>query len=64
MNKIPMKLRLRRTHASPVEPLPIQLSITVSPSLEYVLMKYSHNAKGFSVGCPPLILGFGISKTD
>ena len=32
-NSIPIKLRLVFIHATPVEPLPIQLSKTVSPSL-------------------------------
>lgn len=46
-----MKLRLVLTHATPVEPLPMQLSRTVSPSFVYVLIKYSSKGTGFCVGC-------------
>ena len=38
------------TEATPVEPLPIQLSKTISPSSVYVLIRYSNKSTGFWVG--------------
>lgn len=48
---MPMKSRLVFTHATPVDPLPMQLSSTVPPSLVYVSIRYSSKATGFCVGC-------------
>ena len=50
-NSMPTKLRFKFTQATPVEPLPIQLSRTVSPSFVYVFMRYSNSGIGFCVGC-------------
>ena len=47
---MPMKDRPVLTHATPVVPLPIQLSSTVSPGLVYVLMRYSISAQAFVLG--------------
>jgi hypothetical protein len=48
---MPINFLLVFTHATPVEPLPIALSNTVSPSFVYVLIRYSKSATGFWVGC-------------
>ena len=48
-------------HAIPVVPEPAQLSKTKSPSLVYVLIRYSNNATGFCVGCKD-IDGCGFSN--
>ena len=37
--------------ATPVEPVPIHESRTMSPSFEKVFIRYSSNFTGFSVGC-------------
>src|SRR5699024_9990904 len=50
-SSIPMKLRFRFLHATPVVPEHIQLSNIFSPSFVYVLIRYSNNATGFWVGC-------------
>src|SRR5699024_7880320 len=50
---MPIKLRLRFLQATPVVPEPMTLSRTVSPSLVYVLIRYSNKATGFCVGCKP-----------
>ena len=42
---------LRFLAANPVVPLPAVISRTVSPSLVYVLTRYSRRARGFWVGC-------------
>ncbi len=47
---IPIKLRPVFTQATPVDPLPMQLSSTVSPGSVYVRISHSHSATGFSVG--------------
>ena len=47
---IPMKRRPVLAHATPVVPLPIELSKTVWPSLEYVRIRYSMSSAGFCVG--------------
>src|SRR5699024_12782641 len=60
-NSNPMKLRLLFRHAIAVVPLPIQLSNTVSPSVVYVLIRYSNNSVDFCVGCTaPFGLGNAI----
>src|SRR5699024_7367970 len=46
-----------------VVPLPIQLSSTVSPSFEYVLIRYSKSATGFWVGWMFLLIDLFIFKT-
>ena len=48
---IPINFLLVLLDATPVVPDPIQGSRIVSPSFEYVLIKYSYNAIGFCVGC-------------
>ena len=48
---IPINFLLSLTAATPVDPDPIQLSNTVSPSLENVLINHSNNGTGFCVGC-------------
>ena len=47
---IPIKFRPVLMQATPVEPLPMQLSSTVSPGSVYVRISHSHSATGFSVG--------------
>lgn len=43
--------------ATPVVPLPMQLSSTVSPGFVYVLISHSSSFTGFWVGCNPLSRG-------
>lgn len=43
--------------ATPVVPLPMQLSNTVSPEFVYVLISHSSSFTGFWVGCNPFSLG-------
>ena len=51
---MPIKFRFVLIQATPVEPLPIVKSRTVSPSFVYVLIRYSSRATGFCVGCVDL----------
>ena len=48
---MPIKLRFKFLAATPVDPDPIQLSRTFSPSVVYVFIRYSNNATGFCVEC-------------
>jgi len=50
INSIPTKFLLVFNDAIPVVPLPIVKSNTVSPSSEYVIMRYSISSTGFCVG--------------
>src|SRR5574344_983251 len=62
---MPMKLRFVLTQATPVLPLPMQLSKTVSFSFVYVFIKYSKRSTGFCVESktclPQIFANFKIS---
>ena len=62
---MPIKFRLVFTQATPVLPLPIVKSRTVSPSFVYVRIRYSSKATGFCVGCkaPFLTLSNSINSS-
>ena len=57
-----MNLRLVFNDATPVENDPAVKSSTVSPSLVYVLIKYSSKSTGFCVGCLGYTLKHFIEK--
>lgn len=58
----PTNRRPERIQAKPVEPLPIQLSRTVSPSSVYVRTIYSIMSTGFWVGQPPQHMQSALSR--